>query len=145
MRITKESDYAVRALVDMAENSVHGPIQAEDISVRQGIPKSFLEQILRDLRLGGLIHTKKGPRGGYTLAVSPDKINLKDIIDTFEGSTFTQVCQGNSSSCGVPTICAIREAWNKAGEAANEVLASVTVGDLMRRQQERAKNQMYYI
>lgn len=75
----------MRALFDIAYFNAGQPTQAKDIAERQGIPARFLEQIFQDLKRAGIVGSKRGPQGGYSLASEPASIRLGDVIRALEG------------------------------------------------------------
>ena len=80
MKLTSKGRYAVMAMADLAKRSTIQPISLRDISLRQGIPISFLEQIFLKLKRNNLVKSSRGPSGGYLLTKSPEQINLSSII-----------------------------------------------------------------
>lgn len=85
MKLSNKGRYGVRAIFDIAFHSAGKATQIKDISRRQAIPPRFLEQIFQDLKKAGLVTSKRGPRGGYALALESDAIRLGDIIRALEG------------------------------------------------------------
>jgi Rrf2 family transcriptional regulator, iron-sulfur cluster assembly transcription factor len=85
VRLSNKGRYAVRALFDIAYFNEGQATQAKDIAERQGIPPRFLEQIFQDLRRAGIVVSKRGPQGGYSLAGEPDSVRLGDVIRALEG------------------------------------------------------------
>jgi Rrf2 family protein len=85
VKLSNKGRYGVRAIFDIAFHSGGKATQIKDISQRQGIPPRFLEQIFQDLKRAGLVTSKRGPRGGYALAMDPDNIRLGDIVRALEG------------------------------------------------------------
>ena len=85
MRLSNKGRYAVRALFDIAYFNEGQATQAKDIAERQGIPPRFLEQIFQDLKRAGIVVSKRGPQGGYSLAGDPDSVRLGDVIRALEG------------------------------------------------------------
>jgi Rrf2 family protein len=86
MRFTSQIRYAVYALFDMAYHDAGAPHQVKTISRRQAIPPRYLEQIFQRLLRGGILRSKRGPRGGYTLARPPKEITIGEIVRVTEGS-----------------------------------------------------------
>lgn len=84
LRLSNRGRYALRAVFDLA---LHGdaPVQVRDVATRQGIPLRFLEQIFQLLKRGGLVESKRGPRGGFSLAREPDEMRLGDVLRAVEG------------------------------------------------------------
>ena len=86
IHLSTKSDYAIKALVRLALVNGDGPVQAREISEFAGIPAKFLEQVMQDLRQGGLVHSRRGKGGGYVLAVDPAALSFADVIDLIDGS-----------------------------------------------------------
>ncbi len=85
MHVTAKADYAVRAVVELASGSQDSPRKVDEVAQAQGIPVSFLENILTQLRSAGLVRSQRGPEGGYWLAQPPDQVNLAQVIRAVEG------------------------------------------------------------
>ncbi len=86
MRLSKESEYAILALIDLSERPSEELTKISDISERKNIPKKYLEQILLSLKNAGYLESRRGPNGGYSLAKLPDEINLAEIIRLMDGA-----------------------------------------------------------
>jgi Rrf2 family protein len=85
MKFSSKGLYGIQAIFDLAFHTDAGAAQVKDICERQSIPPRFLEQVFQDLRRAGLVTSKRGPRGGYQLALPPEKIRLGDIMRALEG------------------------------------------------------------
>ncbi len=85
MRLSLQVQYAICGAFDLAYNGHGGPVQVRVISERQEVPNRYLEQIFRRLRQAGLVTSKRGPGGGYTLARGADAITLREIVEAVEG------------------------------------------------------------
>jgi Rrf2 family protein len=85
MHVTAKADYAVRAVVELASGDRDSPRKVDDLAQAQGIPVSFLENILTQLRSSGLVRSQRGPEGGYWLARPPEEVNLAQVIRAVEG------------------------------------------------------------
>ena len=86
MKLSTHSRYGVRAVFDIAYNSEGLEAQVRDISRRQGISPRYIEQIFQKLRKGGIVGSKRGPRGGYFLAKKPEEITIGEIVRITEGN-----------------------------------------------------------
>jgi len=86
VRLSRKSEYACLALIDLAEQHDQGPVKIGDISHRKSIPKKYLEQILLTLRGAGFVRSTRGPGGGYNLAHKPSEISLAEIIRLLDGA-----------------------------------------------------------
>ena len=85
MHVTAKADYAVRAVVELADSRQDAPRKVDEVARAQGIPVSFLENILTQLRSAGIVRSQRGPEGGYWLAHPPGELNLAQIIRAVEG------------------------------------------------------------
>jgi len=85
MHVTAKADYAVRAVVELAGSKQDAPRKVDELARAQGIPVSFLENILTQLRSSGIVRSQRGPEGGYWLAHPADEINLAQVIRAVEG------------------------------------------------------------
>jgi Rrf2 family transcriptional regulator, iron-sulfur cluster assembly transcription factor len=85
VKLSNKGRYAVRALFDIAFYNDGGPTQVKDIAERQRIPPRFLEQIFQDLKRAGIVGSKRGPQGGYSLARRAADVRLGDVIRALEG------------------------------------------------------------
>lgn len=85
MRLSLQVQYAICGVFDLAYNSQGEPVQIRVISERQAIPGRYLEQIFRRLRQAGLIASKRGPGGGYTLAREARAVTLREVVEAVEG------------------------------------------------------------
>jgi Rrf2 family protein len=145
MHVAKRTDYAVRAMMYLAERYGEGNIQSADIAARQGIPEAYLDQLLGSLRKAGLVRSVRGPQGGHSLMTSPDHITLLDIVTALEGAPTPLDCLEGLDACVIAASCALREVWRDIDEATQRILQATTVGDLNRRQQARSQASMYHI
>ena len=111
MKLTSKGRYAVMAMADLAKNNVKKPINLTEISLRQGISISFLEQLFLKLRKNNLVQSARGPSGGYVLAKPPGEIKLLSIISAVDEEIKTVKCKRESKkdamvnqSNALPTI-----------------------------------------
>ena len=85
MRVSKKTDYALRALFTLVEHFGGAPIPIRELARRNDVPKRFLEQIMLDLKAQGWVNSTAGIRGGYVLAKSPSKITMGEVVRHFDG------------------------------------------------------------
>jgi len=130
MRISKKSQYGLRAMVYLAK--FPGKIfSLKKISKAEGIPFDYLEKIFSKLEKAGLIKAKKGVRGGYFLAKKPEKIKIGEVIKALEGQTVLVSCF--KSFCPLKRKCLAKNFWQKLNQAINFSLNSVTLADLIKK------------
>jgi len=123
MRISSKARYATIALMDIASRNSDSPITLSDISKRQNISVSYLEQIFAKLRRGSLVTASRGPGGGYKLSRSADEISLSDIAVIFNKEPLTaESVQGNVAKTG----------WYKFSEDLRGFLGNVTLGQYVK-------------
>jgi Rrf2 family protein len=137
MKLTTKTRYGVRALFDMAFHAGTLPVQVKDISRRQEISPRYLEQIFQLLKKAGILRSKRGPQGGYSLARLPGEISLLDIIIATEGRISLLDCsvegggkKGESTPCERMEHCVTQALWAEAGQHLETYFASVTLKDI---------------
>ncbi len=145
MRITAKSDYAILALFHLAMDKANRPVQSRTIAARQQIPHRFLEQILLNLKKAGLVRSVRGAKGGYQLAVSPAEINLKDAIEAVEGSIHLLGNRENGVMAVESDRKFLQSVWVEIERSFLEELSSITLEDIVTRQQQQRDVLMYHI
>lgn len=150
MRLSKKTEYALRALVYVARFPEGTTFQIRDLAEKNGIPKKFLELILLDLKKAGILSSRRGVGGGYLLARPPETIRGGEIIEVFEGPLVAG--EGKRASPRAPgreTSGAVGRMVAEASRAAEEVLSRWTLADLVREEDDaaerRRRNVMYFI
>jgi Rrf2 family iron-sulfur cluster assembly transcriptional regulator len=110
MRLTTKGRYAVTAMLDLAIHYTDGPITLADISQRQGISLSYLEQLFSKLRKRGLVDSTRGPGGGYRLSRDADAITIAEIITAIDEKVNVTRC-GGDGNCQDKERCLTHELW----------------------------------
>jgi Rrf2 family protein len=133
--LTNKGKYGLKALVYLAARE--RAAQAQEIASAENIPKKFLDTILRDLRIAGLITARKGPGGGYDLAMPAGEINLGRAIRALDGPLAPIACASRTAYRPCPDCrnvegCAVRLAMLAARDAMAEVLDTVSLADMQR-------------
>jgi Rrf2 family transcriptional regulator, cysteine metabolism repressor len=134
---TSKVEYALRAVVDLASHPSSGAIQSREIATRQGIPESYLDQLLSALRRAGLVRSIRGAAGGYTLGKAANLITVGEVIRAFEGVPLTGDSIPARSSGGSPlrgdrgTDAAVTRVRARVEEAVREVIEGTTIRDLV--------------
>ncbi len=134
MRLTTKGRYAVTAMLDLAINQNRGPITLSEISGRQEISLSYLEQLFSKLRKQGLVKSSRGPGGGYQLAMVADEISISEIITAVDESIDARRCQGDGN-CQGDHSCLTHDLWTELSGQIHEFLESITLGKLMKSKQ----------
>src|SRR5579859_4633656 len=130
MHVTAKADYAVRAVVELADSGRDRPRKVDDVAQAQGIPASFLENILTQLRSSGIVRSQRGPEGGYWLARSPEEINLAQVIRTVEGPLVGVRGQRPEEIEYVGSAESLQQVWVALRANLRKVLEHVTVADV---------------
>ena len=140
MRITTKGDYATRALQDLALRYGSGPIPIDQIAVRQGLPVRYLEQLLLTLKRAGILQSKRGVNGGYTLARPPAEITLGAILRAVDGPVEPISCLAEAprEPCARETVCALRDVWGDVHRAVAAIVDRTTLQDVCDRSRAAA-------
>ena len=136
MKLSLRGDYALRAVIVLAEHYERGIVRIQTISEQQGIPKRFLEQILNDVKSGGFVESRRGIAGGYQLARPPEQITLAALIRYVEGALVELPPDTEAGRKGTQTDAsqlAIRSVMREVGTAILNVLEHITLADLSER------------
>ena len=133
MRLTTKGRYAVTAMLDLALSAQEGPVPLADISERQGISLSYLEQLFAKLRRGDLVHSVRGPGGGYQLAHKPENIQIVQVIDAVDESVDATRCQG-VGDCQGGDECLTHRLWCDLSKQIHDFLSGISLADLVARQ-----------
>jgi len=134
MRISKKAEYALRALVAIARQPRSWAIQ--ELSAQENIPIKFLEQILLALRHAGLLASKRGVGGGYTLLRAPGEITLREVLRILDGPVAPVACAaeqpGERCTCPDPRTCPLRLMMTELRGEITHLLESRTIEDMLR-------------
>jgi len=131
MKLASKARYAVTALLDIALCSGERPIPLTDISARQGISLSYLEQLFSKLRKAKLVKSVRGSGGGYYLAKSTDKMIIRDIIEAVDESIKMTKCSGSGSGCRNGQKCITHNLFHGLSLRIGDFLDTITLADVM--------------
>jgi Rrf2 family protein len=131
-QLSKRTQYSLRALYALARCWGQGPVLISRLSEEEAIPKKFLEQILLSLKSSGLVESKKGKGGGYTLVRPPDKITIADVIRLMEGPLAPLPCASETrfrkcDECVDIKTCGTRIVMREVRDAISSILDSTTL------------------
>lgn len=138
MILSKKTRYAMVALARLARDYGKGPILIREISEKENIPQSFLENILLELRKMGILGSKLGKSGGYFLLRKPGEVSLAEIIDHFEGTLSLLYCVSEKAYrpcefCKDEATCQIRKVFKEILSNTNAILKKATLETLILR------------
>ncbi len=136
MKLSVRGEYALRALLVLARDYQEDDtvVRIQEVSAKQNIPKRFLEQILNDLKSGGMVESKRGVAGGYRLRRPPERITLAEIVRHIEGPLAPVSCVSEKfyekCSCPDESRCAIRSVMKEVRDNIVKVMEQTTLADL---------------
>jgi Rrf2 family iron-sulfur cluster assembly transcriptional regulator len=130
MKLTSKGRYAVTAMLDVTIHAVSGPVSLADISERQGISLSYLEQLFSRLRKHGLVNSVRGPGGGYRLGKCSAQIAVADVISAVNESVDATKCSGKGN-CQDGEQCLTHSLWQGLSQRIEEFLQEITLSELV--------------
>ncbi len=130
MQITRQTEYAVHILIELALAPPGQVLKSSDISMQRGIPDKFLKKTLQILTRSGLVTSKRGVAGGVRLAVSPHKITMADVLEIIEGPIAINPCLSNPLYCDEAPYCRVRAVLASAQVKLVTELRKQTLADL---------------
>lgn len=139
MRLTTKGRYAVTAMLDLALHYKDGPITLADISSRQGISLSYLEQLFSKLRKNGLVDSARGPGGGYRLSRDAEEICVADVITAVDEKVDAMRCNG-LGNCHEEGECLTHELWCDLSNQIYAFLQGISLAKLVAQHNVREAN-----
>ena len=144
MKISTKGRYALRLMIDLAENSSGNPVSLKDVAKRQGISDKYLEQIISVLNKAGYVRSVRGAQGGYLLKSDPETYTVGMILRQTEGSLAPVSCiEDDEIICDRQEQCVISIVYKKINDEISNVVDNITLQDLVDWQSE--KNGTYVI
>jgi Rrf2 family protein len=130
MRVTARADYAVRAAIELVGSSADAPRKADSVAVAQGIPLSFLENILNQLKSAGVVRSQRGPDGGWWLQRGPEELTLADVIRAVEGPLASVRGERPENLAYDGSAESLQQVWIALRANIRAVLEHVTLADV---------------
>jgi Rrf2 family protein len=143
MNFTAKEDYGLRAVLDLAVHSGAGPVQTREIAARQRIPEQFLEQLLAALRRAEVVRSTRGAGGGYSLAATPDRITVGQVLRALSGPLVpTELVTGENdlSTKEIPEAVVVRSVWESVRSAIRVVADKTTLQQLLDQRSENLRD-----
>ncbi|MEL0064905.1 MAG: Rrf2 family transcriptional regulator [Gammaproteobacteria bacterium] len=136
MRLTAKGRYAVTAMLDLAVHQHEGPISLADISRRQGISLSYLEQLFAKLRKRDLVNSVRGPGGGYKLQREPSEIYVAEIVDSVDENVDATRCAGRAD-CQQGEMCLSHQLWAELSDEIHHFLSGIDLASIIEKREVR--------
>jgi len=133
MKISSRGQYGLRALSVLAARHGNGPTQVREIARTERLSAKYLEQLLGRLRMGGLVKSVRGAKGGYTLARGPEAITVREVLVLLEGSLAPVGCLDENGACRSVDSCGTHGLWAGLHETVLTYLGSYTLADMIGR------------
>jgi len=132
MRLTTKGRYAVTAVLDLAFHQGAGPVSLADISERQVISLSYLEQLFSKLRKNEIVCSTRGPGGGYKLVNKPETVSIVNIITAVDESYTAKACTDAGHCQGASARCLTHDLWDELSDKIHSFLDEISLADLMK-------------
>jgi Rrf2 family protein len=138
MRLSRRSEYGLRALVDLVHHGDAGPLALGALARRNNLPSKFLEQIMATLKHGGIVRTTLGSHGGYAMAADPASVSIGRVIRLLDGALAPVPCVSlryyGRCSCPEEATCPLRDVMLDVRDAMLEILDKETLAELAARE-----------
>ncbi|MEJ5284852.1 MAG: RrF2 family transcriptional regulator [Brevinematia bacterium] len=145
MKLTTKTRYGLRLLLGFALRYNRGYVQLNEVAKAEGVTEKYAEQIVRILKIGGLLTSQRGVQGGYILSYPPEKITVFQVVETLEGK-FSIIDCVDSKNCKKISSCVVRKVWSKLTDEMIKTLKSITLADLVEDyKKENSTNIVYEI
>ncbi len=145
MKISTKGRYGLRTLIDIATHQVNGTVTLSEIAQRQGISVKYLWQVVNPLKSAGILRVTRGAKGGYTLARSPEEINLHEIVSVLEGDLNLVDCLASGKTCLPNANCVAHSIWLEVNTAVAKAFSGITLASILDRCHEANSGEHYSI
>ena len=140
LKFSSRTLYGMRAMLALARTHGQGSTFLKDIAEAEGLPGTYMEQVMVPLRKGGIVQAVRGAKGGYTLARDPSEITVLAILEALDGPLVLADCPAGSGCCGHPTACALQGLWDEGSRALNDLYQDISLATLLTRQRAKEAN-----
>lgn len=137
MKVSTKGRYALRLMLDLAQQPPTEYVSIKSVATRQGISEKYLEQIIKMLSKSGLVESTRGKSGGYRLTRTPESYTVGEILRVTEGSLAPVSCLEEEHHCENCNDCVTYEIWQNVLDAINEVVDSITLSYLVEKQKAK--------
>jgi Rrf2 family protein len=137
MRLSTKGRYAARAVLEVALAYKREPVVLREIARRQEIPVRYLEQLMSTLVNAGIIMSRRGQRGGFSLVRPPSEIRLSQVVQAVEGPIRPVDCVDNPQMCNRSDLCVTRDIWDELKKEILKVLDGITLQSMIKMYEEK--------
>ena len=131
MQVSRKVDYALRAVIHLANAEAHGrTVTVAEIAERERLPRQFLEKIVQQLIRMGVVRSRRGPHGGYVLARPAEEVTFRDVIEALEGPISLNVCVGDHPDCFLLGACGMNRVWAEGQRRVMDLFQSTTIASV---------------
>lgn len=131
MILSNTGEYALRAVIYLAEREGDGPVRVEDVATALGVPRNYLSKILHTLVKRGLLSSLRGPKGGFQLAIASEAVSLFEVVAAFDDIDARRACLLGRHACAEGDLCLVHERWAGAATEVTEFFRDTMVGDVV--------------
>ena len=133
LKLTTKGRYGLRAVIDLAVYAKEEPVSLAAVAERQNISISYLEQLIAKLKKAGIVKSTRGAQGGYTLAKTPDKISVGEILRALEGTLNPVDCVAGKkdSECSSFDFCVTKYVWQRISDSINDTVDAISLAELL--------------
>ncbi|HEX9709384.1 MAG TPA: Rrf2 family transcriptional regulator [Candidatus Thermoplasmatota archaeon] len=128
--LSQTAEYALRAVLYLAEKAGDGPVRVEDVAEALSVPRNYLSKILHVLARGGILASTRGPHGGFELAVPANRLVLADVVGAFDELEGRGTCLLGRTSCSDRAPCAAHHRWKEVSDTVRSFFRHTTVAEL---------------
>jgi len=132
MKLSRRTDYALRAITYLSVRQGNGPCSIAEIAGAEKIPREFTAKVLKELCRTGFIRSRLGPHGGYRLAKSPDEMTVLEIMEALDGPLAINDCLAEPQFCGQTPGCRMHRLFRRVNDSMKEILGKTTVAEIAR-------------
>ncbi len=129
--ISKTNQYAIRAVLYVAQNQTDGPVRAAQVAQALDLPANYLAKILHSLARAGVLVSERGPRGGFILGRPPEEVSLADVIEPFDPVTKQRGCLMGREECSDESPCQLHDSWKGVSDPMIDFFCETVVADLL--------------
>lgn len=131
LQITRQTEYAVRGLRELARRQADCPVQLKSIAKSCDVSEAFLAKIFQMLSQNSIVKSHRGVKGGFTLGRNSDEITIRDIVEVCEGGIALNHCLRNVDPCESLEDCEVFQVWRNAQDALNTALEQTVLSDIL--------------